>query len=67
MVGRLIEATKSAYQHPLIFKQLWHTPRVQTPDQEFRRRSCSSTAFPGPVSARSTRRNCASDTVMCRA
>jgi fatty-acyl-CoA synthase len=34
MVGRLIEVTKSAYQYPLIFKQLWHTPRVQTPDQE---------------------------------
>ncbi|MDX6457856.1 MAG: hypothetical protein QOE55_1553, partial [Acidobacteriaceae bacterium] len=27
MVGRLIQATKSAYQYPLIFKQLWHTPR----------------------------------------
>ena len=26
MVGRLIQATKSAYQYPLIFKQLWHTP-----------------------------------------
>ena len=24
----------SAYQYPLIFKQLWHTPRVQAPDQE---------------------------------
>ncbi|MHB8268289.1 fatty acid--CoA ligase [Bradyrhizobium sp.] len=34
MVGRLIEVTRSAYQYPLIFKQLWHTPRVQTPDQE---------------------------------
>ncbi len=34
MVGRLIQATKSAYQYPLIFKQLWHTPRVQAPDQE---------------------------------
>src|SRR6267378_2460739 len=34
MVGRLIQATKSAYQYPLIFKQLWHTPRVQTPNQE---------------------------------
>ena len=34
MVGRLIHATPSAYQYPLIFKQLWHTPRVQTPDQE---------------------------------
>jgi fatty-acyl-CoA synthase len=34
MVGRLIHATPSAYRYPLIFKQLWHTPRVQTPDQE---------------------------------
>jgi fatty-acyl-CoA synthase len=34
MVGRLIQATPSAYQYPLLFKQLWHTPRVQTPDQE---------------------------------
>jgi fatty-acyl-CoA synthase len=34
MVGRLIQTTTSAYQYPLIFKQLWHTPRVQAPDQE---------------------------------
>jgi acyl-CoA synthetase (AMP-forming)/AMP-acid ligase II len=34
MVGRLIQTAKSAYQFPLIFKQLWHTPRVQAPDQE---------------------------------
>jgi fatty-acyl-CoA synthase len=34
MVGRLIQTTKSAYQYPLIFKQLWHTPSVQVPDQE---------------------------------
>ena len=34
MVGRLIQSAKSAYQFPLIFKQLWHTPRVQAPDQE---------------------------------
>jgi fatty-acyl-CoA synthase len=34
MVGRLIQTAKSAYQYPLIFKQLWHTPRVQVPDQE---------------------------------
>jgi fatty-acyl-CoA synthase len=34
MVGRLIQVTKSAYQYPLIFKQLWHTPLVQAPDQE---------------------------------
>jgi len=34
MVGRLIQTTKSAYQYPLIFKQLWYTPRVQASDQE---------------------------------
>jgi hypothetical protein len=34
MVGRLIQSTQSAYQYPLIFKQLWHTPRVQARDQE---------------------------------
>jgi fatty-acyl-CoA synthase len=34
MVGRLIQTAKSAYQYPLIFKQLWHTPFVQAPDQE---------------------------------
>jgi len=34
MVGRLIQTAKSAYQYPLIFKQLWHTPRVQSQDQE---------------------------------
>src|SRR6202007_1586380 len=34
MVGRLIQTAKSAYQYPLIFKQLWHKPRVQASDQE---------------------------------
>src|ERR1700752_4674304 len=34
MVGRLIQTAKSAYQFPLIFKQLWNTPRVQAADQE---------------------------------
>lgn len=34
MVGKLIQVTKSAYQYPLIIKQLWHTPLVQSPDQE---------------------------------
>ena len=34
MVGRLIQVTPSAYQYPLILKQLWHTPRVQAQDQE---------------------------------
>src|SRR6201996_455218 len=39
--------------------------RASSPNMEFRRRSCSSTAFPRRASARSTRRNCASDTVTC--
>src|SRR5262244_498354 len=34
MVGKLIQVANSAYQYPLIFKQLWHTPLVQSPDQE---------------------------------
>jgi fatty-acyl-CoA synthase len=34
MVGRLIQVAKSAYQYPLIFKQLWHTPLAQASDQE---------------------------------
>jgi fatty-acyl-CoA synthase len=34
MAGRLIQVTNSAYQYPLIFKQLWHTPLVHAPDQE---------------------------------
>jgi fatty-acyl-CoA synthase len=32
--GRLIQIAKSAYQYPLILKQLWHAPIVQAPDQE---------------------------------
>jgi fatty-acyl-CoA synthase len=32
--GRLIQVAKSAYQYPLILKQLWHAPIVQAPDQE---------------------------------
>jgi fatty-acyl-CoA synthase len=34
MTGRLIQVAKSAYQYPLIVKQLWHTPLTQSPDQE---------------------------------
>jgi fatty-acyl-CoA synthase len=34
MVGRPIQVAKSAYQYPLILKQLWHTPLLQAPDQE---------------------------------
>lgn len=33
MTGRLIQATPSAYQYPLLIKQLWHTPLMQAPDQ----------------------------------
>jgi len=34
MTGRPIQVTKSAYQYPLLIKQLWHTPLQQAPDQE---------------------------------
>jgi fatty-acyl-CoA synthase len=34
MTGRLIQVAKSAYQYPLILKQLWHAPLLQSPDQE---------------------------------
>ena len=34
MVGRLIQVAKSAYQYPLLFKQLWHTPVLHAADQE---------------------------------
>jgi fatty-acyl-CoA synthase len=34
MVGRLIQVAKSAYQYPLIFKQLWHTLLLQSLGQE---------------------------------
>jgi fatty-acyl-CoA synthase len=34
MTGRLIQATKSAYQYPLLIKQLWHTALMEAPDQE---------------------------------
>lgn len=34
MTGRFIQGAKSAYEYPLLLKQLWHTPLVQAPDQE---------------------------------
>jgi fatty-acyl-CoA synthase len=34
MIGRLIQVARTAYQYPLIVKQLWHTPLMQSPDQE---------------------------------
>src|SRR5260221_664609 len=34
MAGRLVQVTKSAYQYPLLIKQLWHAPLQQAPDQE---------------------------------
>ena len=34
MAARPIQATNSAYQYPLLIKQLWHTPLLQAPDQE---------------------------------
>jgi fatty-acyl-CoA synthase len=33
MTGSFIQAAKSAYNYPLLLKQLWHTPLVQAPDQ----------------------------------
>jgi hypothetical protein len=33
MTGRLIRIAKSPYQYPLILKQLWYTPLLQSPDQ----------------------------------
>jgi fatty-acyl-CoA synthase len=33
MIGRYIEGARSAYQYPLLIKQLWHTPLRQAPDQ----------------------------------
>jgi non-ribosomal peptide synthetase component E (peptide arylation enzyme) len=34
MTGRVVAAAKSAYQYPLIVKQLWHAPLLQAADQE---------------------------------
>src|ERR1700746_872582 len=34
MVGRLIQVARSAYQYPLILKQLLHTPLLQSQDHE---------------------------------
>jgi fatty-acyl-CoA synthase len=34
VTGKLIQVAKSAYQYPLILKQLWHAPIIQAPDQE---------------------------------
>ena len=34
MVGRLIQVARSAYQYPLILKQLLHTPLLQAQDQQ---------------------------------
>jgi fatty-acyl-CoA synthase len=33
MTERPIQITKSAYQYPLLIKQLWHAPLMQAPDQ----------------------------------
>jgi fatty-acyl-CoA synthase len=33
MTGKFTQAAKSAYQYPLLIKQLWHTPLVQAPDK----------------------------------
>jgi len=42
MTGRLIQVTKSAYQYPLLIKQLWHTPLLHEPDQEIVYRDTSA-------------------------
>ena len=34
MAGRLIDVARSAYQYPLLIKQLLHAPMVQAPDQQ---------------------------------
>ena len=34
MAGRLIEVAQSAHPYPLLFKQLWHAPLLNAPDQE---------------------------------
>jgi fatty-acyl-CoA synthase len=34
MTGKFMQAASSAYDYPLLIKQLWHTPLAQTPDQE---------------------------------
>jgi fatty-acyl-CoA synthase len=34
MIGRQIQVTSSAYQYPLLIKQLWHAPLQQALDQE---------------------------------
>jgi len=34
MAGRLISVARSAYQYPLLIKQLLHAPMLQTPDQQ---------------------------------
>ncbi len=34
MTGRLIQVASSAYQYPLLIKQIWHAPLVQAPDQD---------------------------------
>ncbi|MGO4714335.1 fatty acid--CoA ligase [Bradyrhizobium sp. 2TAF24] len=34
MAARHAEVAKSAYQYPLLLKQIWHTPLLQVPDQE---------------------------------
>jgi len=33
MIEMSIQAAKSAYEYPLLLKQLWHAPLVQAPDQ----------------------------------
>jgi fatty-acyl-CoA synthase len=34
MIGKFVPPARSAYDYPLLIKQLWHTPLAQAPDQE---------------------------------
>ncbi|MBC9032656.1 fatty acid--CoA ligase [Sphingomonas sp. JC676] len=34
MTGKFMQGAKSAYEYPLLIKQLWHTPLAQAPDQQ---------------------------------
>ena len=38
----MTELVRVAYQYPLFPKQLWHTPLLQSPDQEIVHRDGSS-------------------------
>ncbi|MDM9627810.1 fatty acid--CoA ligase [Rhizobium sp. S152] len=41
MTGKFTQASSSAYQYPLLVKQLWHAPLQQAPDQVIVYRDCA--------------------------